>query len=237
MRRPAPDVRRARPARRAPRAGAGGARNRSGRRRRHLVDQPARVPGGVLRRAETGRRAGEPQLPVRRRGAGVRARRLRRPRGRLPCRYHRHDDRGGRRRRWPAAGVALGRRRRLRDAARNGTRRTGTPGSAALRRRPPVPLHRWHDRPPEGGRLAGRRLLPTGLGGGPPGHRAARPRGRHAGRQARRDPPARVAPRARHRARDGDRHPQRRRRRRAARRPAARCGGTVAAGGASNAWR
>ena len=96
------------------------------------LDQPARVPGGVLRRAEAGRGAGEPQLPVRRRGARVRARRLRRPRGRVPRRRHRHDDRGGRRRRWRAA-------RRCSSRSTATTRRGSPP-------RPTVP-HRGIARP------------------------------------------------------------------------------------------
>ena len=129
LRRPAPDVRRARPPRRAARARARGARHRCRRRGRHLADQPARVPRGVLRRAEAGRGAGEPQLPVRRRGAGATCSPTARPRAVV---FHADAtdtiDRGGRRRRWPAAGVAAGGRRRLRDAARRGTRRPGTRG-------------------------------------------------------------------------------------------------------------
>ena len=108
-------------------------------------------------------------------------------------------------------------------------RRSGAPGPAALGRRPAVPLHRGHHRPAEGRRLAGRGLLPAGLGGGAPGHRAARPRARDAGRQARRDPAARLTAGARDRARHGDRDAQRRRHRRAARRPAARRRRAVAA--------
>ena len=75
--------------------------------------------------------------------------------------------------------VAVG-RRRVRTGARGRARRPGPPPAAAVGRRPAVPLHRRDHRSAEGRRLAGRGLLPAGMGSRASGHRTARPLDRDA---------------------------------------------------------
>ena len=155
---------------------------------------------------------GERQLPLRRRRARVPARQLRLRRARVPRRLRGDGRRRARdaARRPPAAPAAPGRARRRRRAARRRASTTQPRSPArphgradrprAVGRRPRLPLHRRHDRQPEGRDVAQRRPLRRrcgrwrGPGTEPPDVATAM----RAGKQ-RRDLPARVPADARHR--------------------------------------
>ena len=202
-------------------ARARGERCRPRRSRRPLPVQRDRVPRGDARRVQDPRGARQRQLPVRRGGAALPARQLRRQGRGVPPRV-RAEARRGARRAAAADDVPRGRRRlrcgrvaarcaRLRGRARR--RVTDARLRASVRRRPLHPVHRRHHRHAEGRDVAPRGHLLRCV-------RRGRPRQpRLDARGDRRPGPRRCEPRApgvpvhaRHRALDGVPDPLRGRR-------------------------
>ena len=170
----------------------------------------ARVPRGVLRRAEARRGAGERQLPLRRRRARVPPRQLRRRRARVPRRLRADRRRGARdtARRAPAR-ASCSRSSTPAHTSSSTAPPTTPPRSPrrpeapadqrAVGRRPRLPLHRRHHRQPQGRDVALRRPVRLAVADGAARVGTARRGDRDARRQARRNVPARVPAHARHR--------------------------------------
>ena len=203
----------------------------------------ARVPRGVLRRAEARSGAGERQLPLRRRRARVPARQLRHGRARVPRRVRAHGRRraGDAARRSPTARAAPGRARRRRASCSTArdyeTVLAGAPAELPTAREPSgddlVFVYTGGTTgSPEGRDVAQRRSLRVAVADGEAGHATARRRNGDARRQARRDVPARVPAHARHRSVHRAVDARRRRDRRAPRHAAPRRRRGVGRGGA-----